>query len=100
MRRAAREALEFARDLHEVGAMDKITMREIEQLCIPPLPTLTAEDIRRIRDKAQMSQAAFADYLFVGASTVAQWEQGRKRPSGPSVRLLDLIDRKGVEVLA
>ena len=100
MRRAAREALEFARDLHEVGAMDKITMREIEQLCIPPLPTLTAEDVRRIRDKAQMSQPKFADLLNVGASTVAQWEQGRKKPSGPSMRLLDLIDRKGVEVLA
>ena len=100
MRRAAREALEFARDLHEVGAMDQATMREIEQLCIPPLPTLTADDIRRIRAKAQMSQPKFADLLNVGASTVAQWEQGRKKPSGPSMRLLDLIDRKGVEVLA
>jgi putative transcriptional regulator len=100
MRRAAKEALEFARDLHQAGAVDKITMREIERLCLPPLPTLTAEAIRRIRDKAQMSQAAFADYLNVGTSTVAQWEQGKKKPSGASVRLLDLIDRKGIEVLA
>ena len=100
MSRILDEALEMARAMHEVGAMDQATMREIEQLCFPPLPTLTADDIRRIRAKAQMSQPKFADLLNVGASTVAQWEQGRKKPSGPSMRLLDLIDRKGVEVLA
>ena len=100
MSRILDEGLEMARAMHEVGAMKKITMREIEKLCLPPRPTLTAEDIRRIRDKTQMSQPMFADLLNVGSSTVAQWEQGKKKPSGASARLLDLIDRKGVEVLA
>lgn len=100
MSRILDEGLEMARAMHEVGAMKKITMREIEKLCLPPRPTLTAEDIRRIRDKTQMSQPMFADLLNVGSSTVAQWEQGKKKPSGASARLLDLIDRKGIEVLA
>lgn len=100
MSRVLDEAMEMAQAMFKAGAMNKITMREIEQLCLPPLPTLTADDVRRIRVKAQMSQAAFADYLYVGTSTVAQWEQGKKKPSGASVRLLDLIDRKGIEVLA
>lgn len=100
MSRILDEGLEMARAMHEVGAMKKITMREIEKLCLPPRPTLTADDIRRIRAKAKMSQPMFADLLNVGSSTVAQWEQGKKKPSGASARLLDLIDRKGIEVLA
>lgn len=91
--------LEMGRALHREGALDKQTMRRIEARHLP-LPTLTADDIRRIRAKAQMTQPKFADFLRVGTSTVAQWEQGRKTPSGPAMRLLDLIDRKGVEVLS
>jgi putative transcriptional regulator len=30
---------------------------------------------------------------------VRQWEIGQKRPSGPSLKLLDLLDRKGLEAL-
>ena len=93
-------AYEMAQALHRVGAMDETTFRSIESDCLASRPTLTADDIRRIRAKAQMSQPKFADFLRVGTSTVAQWEQGRKTPSGPAMRLLDLIDRKGVEVLA
>jgi putative transcriptional regulator len=100
MGRMMDEALAFARDLHEAGAMDDATMREIEGLATPRLPSLTADDIRRIRAKAKMSQQKFADFLRVGTSTVAQWEQGRKTPSGPAMRLLDLIDRKGIDVLS
>jgi putative transcriptional regulator len=36
----------------------------------------------------------------VGVSTVAQWEQGNKKPSRASARLLDVIDRKGIEAIA
>ena len=42
----------------------------------------------------------FAVMVGVGASTVAQWEQGNKKPSGASARLLDVIDRKGIEAIA
>jgi putative transcriptional regulator len=99
MNRLRAEILEMATDLHAFGAMDDATFRRIEGDCTPR-PTLTADHIRRIREKAGMSQPAFAQVLNVGASTVAQWEQGRKKPSGAAVRLLDLIDRKGVGVLA
>jgi len=37
--------------------------------------------------------------LGVGKSTVQQWEQVQKKPSGPAQRLLDLIDRKGLAAL-
>ncbi len=49
---------------------------------------------------ALMSQPIFAVMAGVGASTVAQWEQGLKKPGGASARLLDVIDRKGIAAIA
>ncbi|MBF0304466.1 MAG: helix-turn-helix domain-containing protein [Alphaproteobacteria bacterium] len=71
----------------------------VDLLCLPPRRAFTAEDVRRIRASTHMSQPVFAALLNVGRTTVAQWEQGRKKPGGSAVRLLDLIDRKGVGVL-
>lgn len=93
-------AAELARGLHAVGAMDKVTLRMIDGLRLPAPRTFTADDVRRIRAKTRLSQPLFAIMLNVGKTTVAQWEQGLKKPSGPSVRLLDVIDRKGIEAVA
>jgi len=92
-------AHEMAHDLHEVGAMDTITLRKMDMLCLPPRRTFSAEDVRRIRAATRMSQPVFATLLNVGRTTVAQWEQGHRKPGGPAARLLDIIDRKGVETI-
>ncbi|MEO5347648.1 MAG: DNA-binding transcriptional regulator [Magnetococcus sp. YQC-9] len=92
-------AHEMARDLVKVGAMDEITMRKIDSLCLPPKRQFGSEDIRRIRMANHVSQAVFAVFLGIGKTTVQQWEQGQKKPSGPALRLLDLIDRNGLAVL-
>lgn len=92
-------AYEMAKDIHELGGMDDITMREIEALCLPPKRSFAAADIKKIRESTRMSQAVFAAMLSVGVSTVQQWEMGHKKPSGPSAKLLDLVERKGVECL-
>lgn len=92
-------ALEMATALHKVGAMDEITMRQINVLCLPPKRIFQPEDIRRIRNENKVSQAVFATILGIGKTTVQQWEQGIKKPSGPARRLLDVIDRKGVAAL-
>jgi putative transcriptional regulator len=75
-------------------------MREFDALCLPPLRDYTAADIRRVRAKTKASQAVFAAVLNVGPTTVAAWEQGTKKPSGPAVKLLDLVERNGLGVLA
>ena len=90
---------DMAKDLHEVGAMDDITMRVMDELCLPEPRTFAAKDVKAIRKKTRMSQAVFAAFLNVGSNTIAQWEQGNRSPSGPSVRLLDVIDRKGIEAI-
>ncbi len=92
-------ANDMASDLFKAGAMDEITMRKVKALCLPSKREFQPEDIRRIRLANHVSQAVFAAILGIGKTTVQQWEQGQKKPSGPAQRLLDLIDRKGLAVL-
>ena len=97
------DILDMAQDmgqaLHRAGAMDDITLKMLDELCLPKTPNLSATEVRAIRKSTRMSQPVFAAVLNVGAHTVAQWEQGNRSPSGPSLRLLDLIRRKGVEAI-
>lgn len=88
-----------AKDLHEAGVMKETTLREFDALCLPPVKEFTAAQIKRIRMKNKASQAVFAAYLNTGKSTVQKWEQGQKKPSGPSLKLLNLVAEKGLNVL-
>lgn len=91
--------LETARDLHTAGFIDKRRMREYDALCLAPVPVYSSTSIRALRDRYKLSQAVLASVLNISLSTVRQWEIGEKHPSGPSLKLLDLLDRKGLEVL-
>lgn len=91
---------ESAKDLHDTGVMDQTTLREFDALCLPPVKNYTAAQIKRIRTRNKASQAVFAAYLNTSPSTVQKWEQGKKRPRGTSLKLLDLVERKGIEALA
>ncbi len=73
-------ANEMAKELFKVGAMDEITMRAVDALCLPTIRMFQPEDIQRIRMANRMSQTVFAVMLGVGKTTVLQWEQGQKRP--------------------
>ena len=91
---------ETADGLHKAGVMDAKTMREFDALCLPPVKQYTPAQIKRIRAKNKASQAVFAAYLNTSPSTVQKWEQGQKKPNGPSLKLLNLVDQKGLETLA
>ena len=82
----------FAAALHRVGAMDVVGMREMDRLCLPARPDYSGPQVRRIRAATRMSQPLFARLLGVDKSSVAQWERGVKRPSGPALRLLEVLD--------
>ncbi|ALS98329.1 helix-turn-helix domain-containing protein [Lacimicrobium alkaliphilum] len=89
-----------AKDLNEAGVMDVQTMREFDALCLPEVENYDAHRIKAIRKKAHVSQAVFAAYLNTTPSTVRQWEQGSKKPRGTSLKLLNLVANKGLEILA
>ncbi len=88
-----------AKGLKKAGLMDEITMREFDALCLPPVKEYSARQIKRIRLKHKASQAVFAAYLNTSKSTVQKWEQGQKKPNGPSLKLLNLVEQKGLEAL-
>jgi putative transcriptional regulator len=91
--------LESAGDLEQAGLISKKTMRQYEELCTAP-PQYTAKDVARIRERLHASQGFFARSLNVSPSAVQQWESGAKRPSGPAAKLLAIVEKHGLEVLA
>ena len=90
---------ESARDLHGGGFIDKRRMHEYDALCLEPVGTYKSETIVALRSRFNISQAVLAAVLNTSLSTVRQWESGAKRPSGPSAKLLSLLERKGLEAL-
>jgi putative transcriptional regulator len=89
-----------AKGLHQAGVMDRVTLREFDRLCIPPVAPLPPEQIKQIRETARVSQAVFARLLNTSLSTVQKWEIGQKRPTGTALKLLHLVHKRGLEVVA
>ncbi|MGF6226273.1 putative transcriptional regulator [Inquilinus ginsengisoli] len=86
--------------LHEVGAIDKQTMREFDETCLTPVRALAPEEIRAIREREHLSQPVFARYLNVSKNLVSDWERGVKKPGGPALRLLTVVQKKGLQAIA
>ena len=99
-RRLRKEMREMARGLYELGAIDGKTMREFKTFRIEEPKIYSAYEIKRLRLRERASQAVFAAYLNTSVSTVQKWEIGEKKPSGPALKLLDLVERKGLKVLS
>ncbi|WP_296025862.1 DNA-binding transcriptional regulator [uncultured Aggregatibacter sp.] len=91
---------ENAADLHEAGLMDKKTMKKFDELCLTPVPVFTPDEIKAIREKEQVSQTVFAHYLNVSKNMISEWERGVKKPTGTALKLLTLVQHKGIEILA
>lgn len=49
--------------LHEIGAVDKKTMREFDEACLTPVRVLSPEEIKLIRLRENLSQPVFALYV-------------------------------------
>ncbi len=90
---------ETALDLHLLGFIDQRKMRKFDILCQEPIAEYDSQKIRALRDRFKLSQAVLASVLNTSLSTVRQWEIGDKHPSGPSKKLLNLLDRKGLEAV-
>ncbi|MCB2184388.1 MAG: type II toxin-antitoxin system MqsA family antitoxin [Desulfobulbaceae bacterium] len=95
----AKSITSTVQDLNKSGLVDDITMKNIEKLCIPEVKNYSPEKIVSIRKKFSLSQAALASIFNISPSTVRKWEQGNKKPAGAARKLLDIIERKGLEAL-
>ena len=61
---------------------------------------LTPEEIRAIRTTEHLSQPVFARYLNVSKNLISDWKRGVKKPGGPALRLLMIVDEKGIHAIA
>lgn len=86
--------------LYDIEAIDKKTMRHFDETCLTPIHKLSPKQIKHIRENEHISQTVFAHYLNVTPSLVSQWERGEKKPSGASLKLLILVESKGLSAIA
>jgi len=79
------EILESIRDIKAYKAGEKILRTHTLKEPAPP---------QVIRARLKLSQSAFAGLMGVSLRTVQDWEQGRRKPSGPAVALLRIAEQK------
>ena len=77
---------------------DTKTLREFDTQSISPVKEYNPEQIRQIRVQTNTSQAVFAVYLNTSPSTIWRWENGKIKPKGTSLKLLNLVERKGIDI--
>lgn len=90
---------ETAKGLYAAGAMSRTTMREFDTLCLPKIPKYSSRQIRAIRDRCNASQKIFAAYMNISPSSLQKWETGARKPDGVALKLLNLVDKKGLQAL-
>jgi putative transcriptional regulator len=102
--RLTQALLETANGMHRVGvigddAFQKITIRHLGEAPLRTARPITPDEIRTLRERANLSQAAFARYLNLTSGYVSQLERGAKHLRGPALALLNVIRAKGIEVV-
>lgn len=86
-------------ELYDLGIIDKTTMDTFDESCLTPVAELAAPDIKALRERERVSQSVLAKYLGVATATLGQWERGLRKPDGPVLKLLSLVDRHGLEYI-
>ena len=102
--RLCREIAEMAGAQRRLGIMDdvtheKITARHLGDIVLPTETPMTGAEVRAVRERAHLSQAAFSRYLNVTPGYVSQLERGEAQAKGPALALLNVIRRRGIEAL-
>mgnify|MGYP001329999172 FL=1 len=87
---SAREAVRIQRGELAPARVTRYTVAEAE---VTPPPRYRAGQIRVIRDPMELSQPVFAAALNVSADTIRAWEQGKRAPDGPTLRLLEVAEQ-------
>lgn len=98
-KRLRKELVESMQALEDAGVVFSSTMRDLKKEFINPPTVYSAKQIRKLRENFDVSQGVFAALLSVSASTVQKWEQGKKSPSAPACKLLDIIKNHGLSIL-
>ena len=77
-----------------VRGESKLTLRSHVLNLPEPIAPVRPKDVAAIRRQLNVSQSVFAALLNVPKVTAISWEKGRRKPTGATLRLLDLIRKK------
>jgi len=91
---------ESVEGLYDAGIVDAETMHEFDALCLTPVENFSPRQIKSLRIREKVSQGVFALYLNTSVSTVQQWERGDKHPRGIALKMLNLVNKKGIKAIA
>lgn len=78
----------------------KKTLKNFDLSSPPPIEPYDAASVRSLRLRDQLSEAAFAHYFGVTERLVKRGENGLSLAYGPSLKMLNLVERKGVDWVA
>jgi putative transcriptional regulator len=79
--------------------VDKVTMDKLEALALPQVQEMSPNQIRQLREKSNLSRSVWAKILNVGVTTAQKWETGATHPDGAALKLLNLVQERGVSAL-
>jgi len=98
-KRLLKEAHEMAHDLHKSGLITMANMHEFDAICSTSIHELSASKIKKIRRYTGISQAVLAKIINVSVAAIKQWERGERKPSGAALKLLNLVEAKGLDAV-
>jgi putative transcriptional regulator len=87
-------------DAYDAGAIGKRTLCGFDDSRLTEIREMAPQDIMALREREGVSQLVLARHLNVAVKVVGEWERGLARPSGPSLKLLALIQAKGLDAIA
>ena len=95
MRKSIKNAIgETLQGLVNNGIKTSFTEKELKKFnVVIPEVEINAKDIQDIRERIKLSQSVFAKVLNVSSSSVRQWEQGTRTPTGSTKILLELLKK-------
>ncbi len=79
--------------------VSKTTLKEFESQHLSYHSELDGSEVRKLRESNHISQAVLARYLNLSPVSIQRWEQGKSRPTGSAIVLLNLIREKGLQAL-
>jgi len=86
--------------MERAGTIDKATMRAFDATCLTRTPAIAPAEIKQLRETNKVGQPVFACYLNTSESPVEKWETGAKKPSGAALKLLSIVQKHGLQILA
>ncbi|MBO4576411.1 MAG: DNA-binding transcriptional regulator [Neisseriaceae bacterium] len=84
---------------YQAGAIDMATMEHFNQSCLTHPKALNGDEIRQMRQKEHLTQAAFADILNVSKNNISAWERNIRKPQGAALKLLTIVKNKGIQAV-